>query len=161
MGALFSALIGVFWPSAPKKIVIVGLDNAGKTTTLYKLHLGEVVLTQPTIGSNVEEVVYKNITFEVRLRAGRTRCCGGVPRESLPHPSLSQCWDLGGQQTLRQSWSTYYKNTDAVIIMIDSTDRARMGLIKVRAPRGMSIWHGCGGIGVVTAALLSHSTGVA
>lgn len=67
MGALFSALISAFWPSAPKKIVLVGLDNAGKTTTLYKLHLGEVVLTQPTIGSNVEEVVYKNITFEVRM----------------------------------------------------------------------------------------------
>lgn len=74
MGALFSALIGIFWPSAPKKIVIVGLDNAGKTTTLYKLHLGEVVLTQPTIGSNVEEVVYKNITFEVCARIRRL-CC--------------------------------------------------------------------------------------
>lgn len=39
---------------------LFGQDNAGKTTTLYKLHLGEVVVTQPTIGSNVEEVSYKN-----------------------------------------------------------------------------------------------------
>lgn len=38
---------------------------AGKTTTLYKLHLGEVVVTQPTVGSNVEELIYKNIRFEV------------------------------------------------------------------------------------------------
>lgn len=38
------------------KIVIVGLHNAGKTTILYKLALGEVIVTQPTIGSNVEEV---------------------------------------------------------------------------------------------------------
>ncbi len=36
-------------------------DNAGKTTTLYKLHLGEVVVTQPTIGSNVEQIQHKNI----------------------------------------------------------------------------------------------------
>ena len=58
-----------FWfmlfPAKEYKIVVVGLDNAGKTTTLYKLHLGEVVTTNPTIGSNVEEVVYKNIRFEV------------------------------------------------------------------------------------------------
>jgi ADP-ribosylation factor-like protein 5B len=45
----------------------VGLDNAGKTTILYKLALGEVVTTTPTIGSNVEQVKYKNITFEVNL----------------------------------------------------------------------------------------------
>ncbi len=38
------------------KIIIVGLHNAGKTTILYKLALNEVVVTQPTIGSNVEEV---------------------------------------------------------------------------------------------------------
>ncbi|KAF9583922.1 ADP-ribosylation factor-like protein 5A, partial [Lunasporangiospora selenospora] len=45
------------------KIVIVGLDNAGKTTVLYKLLLNEVVVTTPTIGSNVEEITYKNIKF--------------------------------------------------------------------------------------------------
>lgn len=59
-----------FWftlfPAKEYKIVVVGLDNAGKTTTLYKLHLGEVVSTHPTVGSNVEEVVYKNIRFEVQ-----------------------------------------------------------------------------------------------
>ena len=38
------------------KVVIVGLANSGKTTILYKLSLGEVIVTQPTIGSNVEEV---------------------------------------------------------------------------------------------------------
>ena len=51
----------------------VGLDNAGKTTILYKLSLGEVVTTTPTIGSNVEQVKYKNITFEVG------DCLGSLP----------------------------------------------------------------------------------
>ncbi|KAK4388274.1 ADP-ribosylation factor [Sesamum angolense] len=64
MGALMSKMWFILFPAKEYKIVVVGLDNAGKTTTLYKLHLGEVVTTHPTVGSNVEEVVYKNIRFE-------------------------------------------------------------------------------------------------
>ena len=47
------------------KIIIVGLHNAGKTTILYKLALNEVIVTQPTIGSNVEEVQHKNVKLQV------------------------------------------------------------------------------------------------
>ena len=65
MGALMSRFWFMWFPAKEYKIVVVGLDNAGKTTTLYKLHLGDVVTTNPTVGSNVEEVVYKNIRFEV------------------------------------------------------------------------------------------------
>lgn len=68
------------------KIVIVGLDNAGKTTILYQFLMNEVVTTSPTIGSNVEEVIWKNIHFIM--------------------------WDLGGQQSLRAAWTTYYTNTE-------------------------------------------------
>lgn len=67
MGAFISKFWFMLFPGKDYKIVIVGLDNAGKTTTLYKLHLGEVVTTHPTVGSNVEELVYKNIRFEVRF----------------------------------------------------------------------------------------------
>lgn len=70
------------------KIVIVGLDNAGKTTILYQFLMNEVVHTSPTIGSNVEEVVWRNIHFIM--------------------------WDLGGQQSLRAAWSTYYTNTEVL-----------------------------------------------
>lgn len=42
-----------------------------------------------------------------------------------------QVWDLGGQANLRPSWQTYYKATDAVIMIVDSTDRARVGIAKV------------------------------
>ncbi len=45
------------------KILLVGLDAAGKTTVLYKLKLGDVVNTSPTIGFNVETVEHKNISF--------------------------------------------------------------------------------------------------
>lgn len=66
MGAFISRFWFMLFPAKEYKIVVVGLDNAGKTTTLYKLHLGEVVTTHPTVGSNVEELVYKNIRFEVQ-----------------------------------------------------------------------------------------------
>lgn len=104
MGALFSSLAALFTSHREYKLIIVGLDNAGKTTALYKLHLGSVVMTSPTIGSSVEMVKHKNVSFEV--------------------------WDLGGQTTLRQTWSSYYVNTAAVILMVDSTDRERIAAVK-------------------------------
>lgn len=39
-------------------------------------------------------------------------------------------WDLGGQQSLRAAWSTYYTNTEFIIMVIDSTDRERLGMIR-------------------------------
>ena len=48
---------------------MLGLDNAGKTTILYKLKLGEVVTTIPTIGFNVETVEYKEgFTLHIKCR---------------------------------------------------------------------------------------------
>lgn len=66
------------------RILILGLDGAGKTTILYRLQVGEVVTTIPTIGKhfrgsflikllivysfagfNVEQVTYKNLKFQV------------------------------------------------------------------------------------------------
>jgi len=82
------------------RILMVGLDAAGKTTILYKLKLGEVVTTIPTIGFNVETVEYKNINFTV--------------------------WDVGGQDKIRPLWRHYYQNTQGLIFVIDSNDRDRI-----------------------------------
>ena len=76
------------------------VDNAGKTTILYRLQVGEVVSTIPTIGFNVETVQHKNVKFQV--------------------------WDLGGQTSIRPYWRCYYPNTQAVIYVVDSTDVDRM-----------------------------------
>ena len=62
-------LLSIIWSKLSKlgrgdmqfKIIIVGMNNAGKTTILYKLALDEVIVTQPTIGSNVEEVQHRNL----------------------------------------------------------------------------------------------------
>ncbi|XP_057571940.1 putative ADP-ribosylation factor-like protein 5C isoform X2 [Hippopotamus amphibius kiboko] len=82
------------------KVIIVGLDNAGKTTILYQFLTNEVVHTCPTIGSNVEEIVLQKTHFLM--------------------------WDIGGQETLRSTWNTYYSNTEFIILVIDSTDRDRL-----------------------------------
>jgi len=79
---------------------MVGLDAAGKTTVLYKLKLGEVVTTIPTIGFNVETVEYKNISFTV--------------------------WDVGGQDKIRPLWRHYYQNTQGIIFVVDSNDQERV-----------------------------------
>jgi len=82
------------------RILMVGLDAAGKTTILYKLKLGEIVTTIPTIGFNVENVEYKNIAFTV--------------------------WDVGGQDKIRPLWRHYYQNTQGIIFVVDSNDRERI-----------------------------------
>lgn len=79
---------------------MLGLDSAGKTTILYRLQIGEVVSTIPTIGFNVETVQYQNIKFQV--------------------------WDLGGQSSIRPYWRCYFPNTSAIIYVIDSSDTDRL-----------------------------------
>ncbi|CAI8498233.1 unnamed protein product [Pichia kudriavzevii] len=101
MGNIFSSMFGKLWGANKEiRILILGLDGAGKTTILYKLQLGEVVKTKPTIGFNVETLQYKNISINM--------------------------WDLGGQTSIRPYWRCYYANTAAVIFVVDSTDRDRL-----------------------------------
>jgi ADP-ribosylation factor protein 1 len=64
MGSLFSRIWRQFG-NREVRILIVGLDAAGKTTLLYKLKTGERVVTVPTIGFNIESVQYKNVNFTV------------------------------------------------------------------------------------------------
>merc|ERR1712183_532420 len=101
MGGSFAKMIGALFAGKKEmRILMVGLDCAGKTTILYKLKLGEVVTTIPTIGFNVEKVEYKNINFTV--------------------------WDIGGQDKIRKLWRYYYANTQGLIFVIDSNDRDRI-----------------------------------
>ncbi|PWA96860.1 hypothetical protein CTI12_AA035270 (chloroplast) [Artemisia annua] len=65
MGLSFTKLFSLVFPNKEIRIAMVGLDGAGKTTILYKLKLGKVVSTIPTIGFNIETVEYKNISFVV------------------------------------------------------------------------------------------------
>ncbi|CAB1434839.1 unnamed protein product [Pleuronectes platessa] len=100
MGLTISSLFARFFGKKQMRILMVGLDAAGKTTILYKLKLGEIVTTIPTIGFNVETVEYKNICFTV--------------------------WDVGGQDKIRPLWRHYFQNTQGLIFVVDSNDRERV-----------------------------------
>ena len=99
MGFFFSKFYSLI--SARKcKILMVGLDAAGKTTVLTRLKLNETVNTIPTIGFNVDTIEYKNLTMTM--------------------------WDLGGQDKIRRLWPHYYENNDALIYVVDSADPDRI-----------------------------------
>merc|ERR1711935_1298217 len=100
MGLTISSLFGRLFAKKQMRILMVGLDAAGKTTILDKLKLGEIVTTIPTIGFNVETVEYKNISFTV--------------------------WDVGGQDKIRPLWRHYFQNTQGLIFVVDSNDRERI-----------------------------------
>ncbi|CAL4953976.1 unnamed protein product [Urochloa decumbens] len=100
MGLSFGKLFSRLFAKKEMRILMVGLDAAGKTTILYKLKLGEIVTTIPTIGFNVETVEYKNISFTV--------------------------WDVGGQDKIRPLWRHYFQNTQGLIFVVDSNDRERV-----------------------------------
>ncbi|KAF2884981.1 hypothetical protein ILUMI_21202 [Ignelater luminosus] len=101
MGLTISSVLTRLFGKKQMRILMVGLDAAGKTTILYKLKLGEIVTTIPTIGFNVETVEYKNICFTV--------------------------WDVGGQDKIRPLWRHYFQNTQGLIFVVDSNDRERIG----------------------------------
>jgi len=62
---MLDSLSSSFRNKTPLKILMLGLDGAGKTTILYKLKIGETLTSVPTIGFNVEEVKYKNLNFMI------------------------------------------------------------------------------------------------
>lgn len=64
IGGVFSSIFSRLFGSKEYKVLILGLDSAGKTTILFKLQLGEVFTTAPTIGFNVETVQFKNIKLQ-------------------------------------------------------------------------------------------------
>ncbi|CAM4885109.1 unnamed protein product [Rotaria socialis] len=63
MGSSFNKMSSYFFQKEEARVLMQGLDAAGKTTVLYALKLGEVVTTIPTIGFNVETVEFKNISI--------------------------------------------------------------------------------------------------
>lgn len=83
-------MMGRIFGSKEMRLLMLGLDAAGKTTILYKLKLGQDVTTIPTVGFNVETVTYKNVKFNV--------------------------WDVGGQDKIRPLWRHYFSGTFALAI---------------------------------------------
>uniref|UniRef100_A0A3Q3ACT6 ADP-ribosylation factor-like protein 14 n=1 Tax=Kryptolebias marmoratus TaxID=37003 RepID=A0A3Q3ACT6_KRYMA len=85
-------------------VLLLGLDNAGKSTLLYKLKHKVSVSTVPTIGFNVE-----------MLEARKNR-----------KPIAVTLWDVGGQGKMREHWQDYHQNAAAVVFVVDAADRRRL-----------------------------------
>jgi small GTP-binding protein len=114
MGQVLSRLQWL-WDSFQREtgVLILGLDNAGKTATLYALHLGEPMpYTVPTIGFNVEAIRVGNLDIKM--------------------------WDIGGQDRFRALWPHYFGQTDGIAFVVDSADRDRFEIVRDELHRLMS-----------------------
>ncbi|XP_071089777.1 uncharacterized protein [Haliotis cracherodii] len=100
MGQHLSSSTQRWFKKIEVKLIMHGLDAAGKSTILYRLKLGEVVETNPTIGLVQETVSYRNIHIIA--------------------------WDVGGRSAIRPLYHYYYTGTGAVLFVVDSNDRERV-----------------------------------
>ena len=82
------------------RLLVLGLDNSGKTTILKKLSDEDITHIMPTQGFNIKSLMRDGFKLNV--------------------------WDIGGQKSIRPYWRNYYDQTDALIYVIDSADRRRM-----------------------------------
>lgn len=82
------------------RLLLLGLDNAGKTSILRKLAKEDISHTMPTQGFHVKSVQQGNFQLNV--------------------------WDIGGQKSIRPYWSNYFENCDALVYVIDSADDRRL-----------------------------------
>ncbi|EDO14732.1 hypothetical protein Kpol_333p2 [Vanderwaltozyma polyspora DSM 70294] len=89
-------------------ILILGLDNAGKTTYLetlkkeFSLPSKSLEKIAPTVGQNVAQIPMDDKGCVLKF------------------------WDVGGQESLRSMWSEYYHQCHGIIFVVDSTDRSRI-----------------------------------
>ena len=82
------------------RLLMLGLDNAGKTTVVKKFNGQDIDLIPPTLGFNIETLEYRGFKLNI--------------------------WDVGGQTSLRSYWRNYFEQTDGLIWVVDSADRARL-----------------------------------
>ncbi|CAF0732929.1 unnamed protein product [Didymodactylos carnosus] len=82
------------------RLLLCGLDAAGRRSCIDQTKIGAVVTNIPTIGLNVEAVTFKNINITA--------------------------WDVGGRSSMRVLWRHYYQNTNALVFVVDSHDRDRL-----------------------------------
>lgn len=128
---------------------MLGLDAAGKTTILYKLHIGEVLSTVPTIGKRLVSIlpVFSSRSFRVSffcsfrptlltLNTATTTIDPSIHQpinqsgfnvEKVQYKNvLFTVWDVGGQEKLRPLWRHYFSDTDGLIYVVDCADRERV-----------------------------------
>eukprot|EP01134_Creolimax_fragrantissima_P002791 CFRG2791T1 len=82
------------------RILMLGLDNAGKTTIVKRLCGEDIDTISPTLGFNIKTI--EMLGFKLNI------------------------WDVGGQKSLRSYWRNYFESTDGLIWVVDSADKYRL-----------------------------------
>ncbi|KAL6063020.1 intracellular protein transport [Balamuthia mandrillaris] len=100
LGWLWDLLYALGFYKKEATILLLGLDNAGKTTLLHKLRHGSVRLFIPTQRPSLEEITLGNVNFKA--------------------------WDLGGHKQVRVWWRDYFFEADAIVFVVDSVDQDRL-----------------------------------
>jgi len=114
MGSFFSAIAELFSSKKEIKLLMVGLDHAGKSTIVSSMQLGKPspIQTKPTIGYDHEEITFKN--FQMKM------------------------WDISGQTKYRELWKHYFEGMNGIIFVIDATDKERFPEAKEEFQRLLS-----------------------
>ena len=81
------------------RLLMLGLDNAGKTTILKKFNGEDISTISPTLGFNIKTLEHQGFKLNI--------------------------WDVGGQKSLRSYWKNYFETTDGLIWVVDSADKRR------------------------------------
>jgi len=87
------------------RLLMLGLDNAGKTTILKKINGEDIDEISPTLGFNIKTLEYEGYKLNV--------------------------WDVGGQKSLRSYWRNYFEENDGVVWVIDCVDKRRLQDCKI------------------------------
>ena len=77
------------------RILVLGLDNSGKTTILKKLSEEDISHIMPTQGFNIKSLMHEGFKLNV--------------------------WDIGGQKSIRPYWRNYFDQTDALVYVLAAT----------------------------------------
>lgn len=108
MFTLFSGLWKYMFQRDDYFALILGLDNAGKTTFLEQ--------TKTKFNKNFKAINPGKITTTVGLNIGK------IDLEGI----RLNFWDLGGQEELQSLWDKYYAESHAIIYVVDSSDTERI-----------------------------------
>lgn len=82
------------------RLLVLGLDNSGKTTVVKSIMGQDVNETSPTLGFTINTLKHGDYTINM--------------------------WDIGGQTTIRSYWRNYFEQTDGVVWVVDSSDKLRL-----------------------------------
>ncbi|EEB05956.1 ADP-ribosylation factor Alp41 [Schizosaccharomyces japonicus yFS275] len=86
------------------RVLLLGLDNAGKTTFLKRLLNEDVTSVSPTFGFQIKTIELSGFKLNI--------------------------WDIGGQKTIRNFWRNYFEATDSIIWVVDGLDEDRLHTCK-------------------------------